>query len=154
MMKKTKFTVIDALIIIVAVAVLAVAALKLKPDMFKKAKAADVKFSVLVSEADKGTADVIKSGDEVSISFSEKAYATVTDVSEEPYAASTFSPNKGEYVSHDVKGKSNIKIDLTCSAEVTDTHIMNGEVPIRVGSEMPIRGKGYTVKGYVIDVED
>ena len=108
----------------------------------------------MVSEADKGTSDIIKSGDEVSISFSEKAYATVKSASEEPYVTSTFSPTMGKYVSNKMAGKSNLIINLECPAEVSDTQIMNGEVPIRVGSGMPVRGKGYTVKGYVIDVKD
>ncbi|MDD6213728.1 MAG: DUF4330 domain-containing protein [Firmicutes bacterium] len=153
-MKKNKFTVIDALIIIFVVAAFGVAVLKLKPGVFNKSEERAIQFTVMVSEADEGTSDIIKSGDEVSISFSEKAYATVKSVSEEPYVTSTFSPTMGKYVSNKMAGKSNLIINLECIAEISDTHIMNGEVPIRVGSGMPVRGKGYTVKGYVIDVQD
>ena len=30
----------------------------------------------------------------------------------------------------------------------------NGNVPLRVGEEMPVCGKGYTVNGYIVRVEN
>lgn len=154
MMRKSRFTVIDALIIVFVIAVLAVGIKILKPDLFSSSEKGEAVFTVLVTKADEGTGDIIKEGDEVSISFSEQAFATVTAVSEEPHKETSFNNYLGEYVTQQVKGKSDLKISLKCEAAISDTRIANGEVPIRVGSEMPVRGKGYTVKGYVIEVED
>lgn len=153
-MRKTKFTVIDAVIFIVVLLGLAVGVKMLKPDLFSGSEKGVVTFTVLVSECDEGTGDIIKPGDEVSISFSEEAYATVVGVSEEPCEEHKFFAPKGVYMTHKVEGKSDLKILLSCPASISDTRIANGDVPIRVGGEMPVRGKGYTVKGYVIELED
>lgn len=154
MMKKAKFTVIDALIIIMVIAVLLIAALKFFPGLISQAKTGEAEFTILVSDVDEGTGDIIKVGENVLISFSELAYAEVTNVVEEPYIKYELNNITGQYVKHIVEGKSNLKISVKCAADVTDTRIQNGEVPIRVGAEMPVRGKGYTVKGYVIELED
>ncbi len=153
MMKKSKFTIIDAVIIVVVLAVLAVGVKILKPDLFAENEKGEVAFTVLVSKCDEGTGDIIKPGDEVSISFSEQAYATVVGVSEEPCEESEFFEPKGMYMTHRIEGKSDLKILLKCPVSISDTKIANGEVPIRVGVEMPVRGKGYTVKGYVVELE-
>lgn len=149
-----KFTVIDFLIIVAAVAVLAASFVVLKPKLFGNGGDDKVQFTVLVSNTDSGLSEIIKPGDEVSISFSEKAYGTVTGVSEEPYKKSEFNAYLGKYVTQEIDGKSDLKIDIECPAAISDTEIANGEVLIRVGSEMPVRGKGYTVKGYVVDISD
>lgn len=153
-MKKSKFTVIDAAIILVVAAVCAVAALKLAPGMFDSEDKKKVEFAVMISSADSGISEAVGIGDEVSISFSEKAYATVTGVTEVPHKESEFNQNSGKYVTQEVEGKSDVTVTLECDASVSDTEIANGEVPVRVGSEMPVRGKGYTLKGYVIDVNE
>ena len=152
-MKKSKFTVIDALIVIVIIAAAGIGIMKLRSGQSGGQKG-EVEFTVLVSNVDKGTGDIVNIGDEVSISFSETAYAQITGVEEEEYIKSEFNSNLGKYVSHSVEGKSELKISAKCEASISDTSILNGKVPIRVGNEMPIRGKGYTLKGYVIEVED
>lgn len=149
-----KFTITDALIIIFAAVVLTAAVVVLKPKLTDGSSNGKAEFTVLVSEADSGISEIIKPGDEVSLSFSEKAFGTVTAVSEEPYKKSEFNTVLGRYVTQEIDGKSDLKISVECPADISDTAIMNGEVPIRVGAEMPVRGKGYTVKGYVIEVED
>lgn len=151
-MKKTKFTLIDAAITVVVLAVLAVGAKMLASR--RGGGDGVVEFSVMASLCDEGIGDIVGIGDEVSISFSEQAFATVTAVEEVPQKENVFNNMKGEYAVQEVKGKSEVKITLECPAEISDTKISNGNVPIRVGSEMPVRGKGYTVKGYVVEVEE
>ncbi|MBO5060593.1 MAG: DUF4330 domain-containing protein [Clostridia bacterium] len=153
-MKKIRFTVIDALILLVVIAVLVFGIKFVTQNNTSAGETKEVYFTVLASNVDEGTGSIIKEGDEVSISFSEQAFATVVGVSEEPYKESKFLEAKGFYTTHEVEGKSDLKILLRCPADISDTRIANGEVPIRVGGEMPVRGKGYTVKGYVIELED
>lgn len=153
-MKKSRFTFIDAIIILLILAAGAVAVIKIMPGILSGGEKGTVKFSVMVSAADEGVSSVIGIGDEVSISFSEKAFAKVTGVSEKEHVESDFNRNTGKYDSQKVEGKSDVIINLECNADISDTEIANGNVPVRVGSEMPVRGKGYTLKGYVIDVDD
>ena len=153
-MNKARFTIIDAGIIVVILAVLVLGIRFIKPDIFSNSEMKTADFSVMVTNTDSGIGEIIKPGDEVSISFSEKAFATVTAVREEPYKKTEFNNYRGLYESSSIDGKSNLIIDLTSEVTVTDTQISSGNLAIRVGSEMPVRGKGYTVKGYVISVED
>lgn len=152
-MKKTRFNLIDAAIVIVVLAVMVIGIKMLKVDTLSNSANGKATFTVLASKYDEGTGEIIKPGDEVSISFSEQAFATVISVSEEPCKEHRFISERGVYVTHELEGKCDLKIVLSCPASVSDTEIANGEVPIRVGSEMPVRGKGYTVKGYVIELE-
>ena len=153
-MNKAKFTVIDAIIVLLVLAVLAVGIKILKPGLFSGSSKREAEFTVLVSNTQSGIGDIITPGDKVSISFSEQAFATVTEVEELPYKVNEFNEYKGNYVETVVEGRSDLKIKLKCEADVTDTKISNGGLDIRVGSEMPVRGKGYTVKGFVIELED
>lgn len=152
-MKKTKFTIIDAGIILL-VAVLVLVGMKVVGIGFGGEETKEVYFTVLGTKAEEGVSEAIKEGDKVSISFSEEAYATVVSATEEPHKEYQLIEGKGIYSEHELEGKSDVKVLLKCDAKVSDTDISNGNVPIRVGEETPVCGKGYTVKGYVIDVEE
>lgn len=153
-MRKVKFTLIDLAIVIVAVAVLVIGIKVLGGNLFSGGETKEVYFTVLASKADEGISQMVKEGEQVSISFSEEAYATVLGASEEPHKESKLNEGKGIYFTHEVEGKSDVKVLLKCDAKISDTKISNGNVAIRVGEEMPVCGKGYTIKGYVVEVEE
>ncbi|MBQ7985730.1 MAG: DUF4330 domain-containing protein [Clostridia bacterium] len=152
-MKKTKFTIIDAGIIVVLLAVIVIG-IKVLGGNYNSGETKEVYFTVLATKQDAGVSEVVKAGEKVSISFSEEAYATVLGASEEPYVEMQLNEGKGLYFQHEVEGKSDVKVLLKCDAKISDTKIANGNVAIRVGEEMPVCGKGYTIKGYVVEVEE
>ena len=153
-MKKVKFTIIDAMIIIALIAVIVVGVNIITGKNNTEGIKKEVTFTVLAGGSDEGVSQVVRIGEEVGISFSEEAYATVVDVEETPFKEAQFISGKGYYLTHEVVGKSDVKITLKCEADITDTKITNGNVPIRVGEYTPICGKGYTIIGYIIDVEE
>ena len=149
-----KFTIIETLIVIALAAVIALAVLILKPKFTVNTGEDKATFTVLVSNANAGASDIINLGDEVSLSFSEKAYGTVTGIWEEPHKEAVYNAFYGAYKEQEMKGKSDIKITVECPAAISETQIKNGEVAIKVGNSMPIIGKGYTFQGFVIELED
>ncbi|MCR4718506.1 MAG: DUF4330 domain-containing protein [Firmicutes bacterium] len=153
-MKKTKFTAIDLLIVIFLVLVIAFGFLKMKSIISDGGQTQKVRFCVLATNVDEGMQDIISVGDEVSISLKEKAYATVTNVTETQHFEDSFSANLGRYVSQSVIGKSDVLVELECMANVSDNEILNGNVPIRVGEESYIHGKGYSLHGYIVIAEE
>ena len=153
-MKKVKFTIIDAMIIVALVAVIVVGVNIITGSKKPEGVAKEVTFTVLAGGSDEGVSQVVRVGEEVGISFSEEAYATVVSVEETPFKESQFISGKGYYLTHEIAGKSDVKVTLKCEADITDTKIANGNVPIRVGEYTPICGKGYTIVGYIIDVEE
>lgn len=149
-----KFSVIDILIIIFLVAVIAFGFLKIKNGVASNANKKKVHFSVLATNVNEGTGDIISEGDEVSISLKEKAYAKVVGVKETKHMEDAFNPNLQKYVSQPVEGKSDVILDLECDAVISDTEILNGNVPIRVGEESYIHGKGYSLQGFIVVADD
>lgn len=153
-MKKSKFTFIDLFIVLVVVAVAFVAYLFLKPSEGATAKTTKINFTVLATAQQEGISSLVTSGDDVVISFSEDVHATVVDAYEEERKEYHFNTFAGKYIQGKVKEKSDVFVNLTCDATVSDTAISRDGLPIRVGDEMPVRGKGYVIKGYVIDVTE
>lgn len=153
-MKKTKFTVIDLLIVIFLVLVIVFGFMKMKSLIKNGGQLQRVHFCVLATDVDEGMQDIISVGDEVSISLKEKAYATVTNVTETEHLEDEFSAILGKYSSQSVIGKSDVLVELECTANVSDTEILNNNVPIRVGEESYIHGKGYSLHGFIVIVEE
>lgn len=153
-MKKSKVTVIDVGIIVILLAVFVVGIKVLGSKIGSSGETKEVYFTVLATNVVEGTSKAVTEGEKVSVSFSEEAYATVLGASEEPHKESKLFESKGYYITHEVEGKSDVRITLKCDAAISDTKIANGNVAIRVGEEMPVCGKGYTIKGYIIEVEE
>ena len=65
-----------------------------------------------------------------------------------------FNNFTGKYVSNKIQEKSDVYVKLTADVTTSDTKFSKDNLPIRVGDEMPVRGKGYVVKGYVVDVTE
>ena len=149
-----KFSLIDVLIIVFLILVIAFGFLKVKNVISSSDSVQKVRFSVLASKVNSGIGDVISVGDTVSISLKQKAYATVVSVTETEHYEDKFSANLKRYSSQPVEGKSDILLELECDAKVSDTEILNGNVPIRVGEESYIHGKGYGLEGYIVAVDD
>lgn len=149
-----KFSVIDVLIVILLLLVIVFGFLKVKNMVSEGSSEQSVHFSVLATEVNAGTGTIISAGDRVSISLKEKAYATVIAVSETEHFEDKFNPNLKKYVSQAIDGKSDIILELECNARISDTEILNGSVPIRVGEESYIHGKGYSLHGYIVAVDD
>ena len=153
-MKKVKFSAIDILIVIFLAAVIVFGFMKVKNAIIKGESAQKIQFTVLATNVDTGTKDIISIGDKVSISLKEKAYAKVIGVTETEHYEDKFSANLGKYVSQAIDGKADLMIQLECAANVSDTEILNGNVPIRVGEESYIHGKGYSLHGYIVTVDE
>ena len=153
-MKKLKFSFIDIIIILAVLAVVVVGLKLVMPGLVSNVDKQTVHYTVLANKVDSGASDLIKVGDEVRISFSEDAYATVLGVNEEPCEELRYFMPKGMYMTHKIEGKSDVKILLSCEAEVTDTKISNNNVPIRVGEWAVVHSKGYTFTGYIIEIEE
>ena len=152
-MKKAKFTIIDFFIVAAVVVVLGVGAYFLMPKNSEETSS-KINFTVLATEQNKGASSLLNAGDDVIISFSSDVHATVVDVREEDRTEYFFNNFTGKYVSDKVDGKSDVYIELTCDAEVTDSEIVTDhDLAIRVGDQMPVSKKGYVVNGYVVDVQ-
>ncbi len=152
--QKSKFTVIDAVIILVVLAVLAIGGKLLLPRIIKPADTQTVSCEVLLADKEKALAQSMNVGDKVTMSYTEKDGGVITGIEVTPAKKTVFDSISGTYVTQDVDDKCDIYVTLDVEAEVTDTSIESGSVVLKVGSDTPIRGKGYASSGYMIAIED
>lgn len=152
--KKVKFTVIDALIILVVLAVIVVGVKKLLPNMLNGSEEEKVDFTVLIQKEDMGFADAITVGDNVTVSLTEKDGGIVKDVKAEPAVTLAYNSIDGTYANEIIEGKYDIYITIEADAGISDLAVKTGGTAVKVGAEIPVRGKGYASMGYVIDIND
>ena len=149
-----KITFIDVLIVLFVAVAIAAAAIILKPSADVAENTKKLSFTVLATAQQEGLSELVNAGDDVVISFSEDVHATVVEAYEEDRVEYHFNNFTGKYVSNKIPEKSDVYVKLTADVTASDTEFSKDNLAIRVGDEMPVRGKGYVVKGYVIDVTE
>lgn len=152
--KKIKFTVIDAVIILVILAALATGVKKVIPMFMNAGGDEKIDFTVLIQKEDIGFADAITVGDNVTVSLTEKDGGTVKDVKAEPAVTLAYNSIDGAYSNEIIEGKYDVYITIEAEASVSDLALKTGGTAVKVGAEIPVRGKGYASMGYVIDIND
>lgn len=152
--KKAKWTVIDTIIVLVVIAVIAVAGLKLGPILFKSSENEKVSFTVMLQEKEIELAEAIKTGNRVTLSLTEKDGGVVKDVRYEPSERLTLNSIDGTYTNELVANRVDIYVTVEAECTVSDTAIKTGDTAIKVGADIPVRGKGYAAYGYVITIDE
>ena len=154
MAKKAKFTFLDALIIIVVIAAAAVVAMKLMPEQAATGEKTAAEFVVMLTGKEPEFINAIHEGDIVSISNKEKDTGVVVGVSQKPAESMQYNSIKGEYVMQTLEDKKDVFVTIKVDASVDDKLIKAGTTPIKVGLQMPVRGKGYASMGYVVKLDE
>ena len=140
--KKAKFTAIDAIIILVILAVIVVGAIKILPSFTSG------------SEKEKDFANAITIGDDVTISLTEKDGGVVKNVESKPAVTMVYNSIDGTYSNEVIEGKYDVYVTIEADTDVSDLAIKAGGTAVKVGAEIPVRGKGYASTGYVIGIDD
>ncbi len=152
--KKAKFTVIDAVIILVVLAVIAVAAVKLAPSMFIKTEKSKAEFTVMISEKDQGFAEAMHVGDKVTLSLTEKDGGVIKNIETKTAEKLAFDSIDGSYKIQPIEDKLDIFVTVEADVEASELAVKTGGTEIRVGEEIPVRGKGYATEGYIVEVSE
>lgn len=152
--KKMKITVIDVIIILVVLAAATVGAAKLLPKFINNSENEKVNFTVLIQRQDESFANAINIGDNVTISLTEKDGGIVKDVKAGPAVTLAYNSIDGTYANKEIDGKYDVYVTIEADMEVSDLAMKAGGTAVKVGAEIPVRGKGYASTGYVIEIED
>ena len=148
--RKAKFTVIDAVIILVLLAVIGFGAIKVMPSMIGASKE-PVDLVVQLTMKEQSLADAMQIGDRVTMSLTEKDGGVIKDIKVEPAVQMVFNSIDGVYKNEVVPDKVDIYVTVEAEAEVSDIAVKVGGTNIQVGSEIPVRGKGYASMGYILE---
>lgn len=154
MNKSKKWTIIDTVIVIIAAAALVVVWMLFGPKLTEKTTNQKVAFTVMIQDREKGLADTMKAGDKVTLSLTEKDGGVITGVHTQPTVAMVYDSIDGSYRNEVNDEREDIYIDIEADCTVSDKAIQTGDTKIKVGQEIPVRGKGYASNGYVIEIED
>ncbi len=153
-MDKLKFTFIDALIVLVVIVGVVVGVISLKPEE-KTEVNGKAEITVLVQDTERGTDKLINVNDKIQIGNGEKVVdATVELVEETAKREYKFNRYIEKFVLKEDESKADVKVKVSCEAQITDTKITCGDFDVRVGNEMTLQGKGFNIKGYVVELED
>lgn len=152
--KKKKFTVIDVIIVLIAAAVVVFGAYKLLPSIMHPSGMQHITFTVMLQQQDQNFADAVHEGDKVTISLTEKDGGIVKSTRSEPATAIAFNSIDGVYANEIIEGKTDVYVTIEADVKTNDLALKTGGTPIKVGAEVPVRGKGYASMGYVIEIND
>ena len=152
--KKRKFTAVDVIIILVVLAAIAFGVKKLLPSVMHPSGMQHIDFTVMLPQQDDNFAEAVKVGDRVTISLTEKDGGVVKDVRTEPATAIAFNSLDGSYANEVVEGKTDVYVTVEADVVSSDLALKTGGTAVKVGAEVPVRGKGYAAMGYVIGIND
>lgn len=153
-MKKSKWTIIDTVIVIIVAAVLAVAWMIFGPSLTEPSSNEKVVFTVMIQDREKGLAAAMSAGDNVTLSLTEKDGGVVKSVRTEPTVVMVYDSIDGIYRNEVNDEREDIYIEIEADCKVSDKSITTGDTDIKVGADIPVRGKGYAANGYIIGIED
>lgn len=151
---KIKWTVIDTLIVI-AVIVAGVAVFKVFGGKIDVGGNKTIEATVLLAEEDPAVVEAIKNSDKkVTVSLTEKDAGEIKDIKVEDAKKLVFNTIDGEWVNETIDGKVDIYATVELEVTETDYAYTTGSTFVKVGEEMPFRGKGYALEGFVISVNE
>lgn len=161
-MSKAKFNFIDAIIILLILAVIAAGLyMFLGGGLFTTSAGGDgetskIQYSVEIKQKTRDYCDNINVGDAVQIGDKEKASAVIEDIDIVP-TKMLFEDKKSGVVHYsEIPEMYDIILTLSSDGRHTDSAIYADNVLVRIGERVTVRGKGYSGNGFVmsLDVEE
>lgn len=153
MADKKKWTVIDTIIVILVV-VAAAAAYMMFGNKGGTGKKATAEIVVMITNQPPELAEAMSEGDTVTLSLTEKDSGILKGVRTETAKAMAYNSIDGTYSNEEIEGKVDIYATVEVDCSVSDYAITVGSTPLKVGTDIPFRGKGYATQGYVIEINE
>ena len=151
MADKKRWTVIDTVIVVVAAAAAAGAYMFFGGSAGGSGTKDTVDAVILISGQPEEFTNAMTIGDSITLSLTEKDSGILKDIKTEPAEAMVYNSIDGTYAIEEIEGKYDIYATVEVNCEINDYAITVGSTPIKVGMDIPFRGKGYATTGYVVE---
>ena len=155
--KKIKFNGMDLFIVLVIVAIVIVAIYFFvgKSGGSGSAETSNVvvRTTVELKAKDESYAEAIKVGDKVMIGEKEKITTTVEKVEVNPAKTLGYDIIDGRALNSEVQNEYDVLVTVAANGTETDKSIEIDGIPIRVGYNAVMFGKGWSSSGYIIGVD-
>ncbi|PHV71279.1 hypothetical protein CS063_06200 [Sporanaerobium hydrogeniformans] len=155
--KKMKFNIIDVVVIIVLIVAFIIGSriLGLGKKMGIGMEETKATFTVELRDAPLELFNQMQVGDEVNIAIDSVDYGRITAISEpEPTMVQAFDTTTGKYnfvAPQDPRYTAYITIEA--NANESDASVLVGNTEVKVGKAIFVKGKGYSGKGYVVELD-
>lgn len=153
---KTKFNIIDAVILIVVIAVIAVGCfiyLNMTDDTVAVTNTAKIEFKIEVIDLTEDAANSFNAGDSVTLGETTSGSGVITAVQVTPYKKWVENTEDGEVVISEVPGRYTATVTIASEVSKTDTAYTSGSEEISVGKKMPFNAKGAaSEESYIVDL--
>ena len=149
---RVKFNLFDVLIIALVLAVLAAALVLRNRSAGAAATGGEtqpMRFTVEFMEAPHGMAACIRVGDGAYRSTDGTYLGTIVDVQSVPHARIEYSSAAKQFIAFTAEESDDVYVTIENDGYCTGKDIIIGTLPIKVGTEMPVKGKGFARSGYV-----
>lgn len=146
-----KWTIIDTIIVLI-VAVVVAAGVKVFMDGTVEEETGKVEIVVLADNKEIGFADAVKVGEPITISLSEKDSGVVTKVDTKASTLTSFNSAKGIYYEKSLNSKEDVYIYIEADCIVNDKAVRVGDTVLKVGEFTSVRGKGYATECHIVGV--
>jgi hypothetical protein len=114
-------------------------------------------FIVELKDLRQGTIDTVEAariGSNVYRSTDGTYFGKLTGFGYEPYTKTEYNESLGRYVTFEIADAYTLELEITGDGVETATDISISGIPVKVGQETFVKGKGYAGKGYVIVVSN
>ncbi|MBR3560505.1 MAG: DUF4330 domain-containing protein [Oscillospiraceae bacterium] len=153
---RVKFNLFDVVIIVLVLAVLA-AALMLRNRSTGAAapgrETQPMRYTVELLERSNNVASCIHVGDNAYRSTDGTYLGTIVDVRSIPHVRMMYSTSEGMYREFDCEESSDVYVTVENNGYCTGKDIVIGSLPIKVGMELAVKGKGFAGLGYVTNLD-
>lgn len=162
MAKKTKFNLMDCLIILVVVAVIAGGGYVLG-NLKGASEGADsqtvtVRYTIELAQEEEEILNLFvaaaENGESCYVGEKERAEAVIKEVTYTPAKLLTNNTKTGEAFWADIPGKYCVNVTLESEGSETDSNITAGSgTVLKAGAETSVKGKGYAGYGFITALE-
>jgi len=152
---RVRFNLFDALIILLALGVLA-AAVVLRNRSVEGGvthETTTMRYTVEWTRTPHNMAECIHVGDDAFRATDGAYLGTVAEFRAVPHVELEYSAAQGRYIRYESPDHDDIYITIEGQGYATVKDVTIGDIPVRVGMELPLKGKGYARIGYVVDMD-
>ena len=149
-----KFNVLDVLICvgIIAIVLLIMSYLGGRSSIMASDKTT-VYFTVEFVSLPPGFHEKINIGDTIEDSAKGYYYGVVSGIKAEQTTIETLDAVNQKIVRADVPNRETILLTVKCDGTQSDIVITVGGQPIKIGQKMTLKGKGYAMSGFILEIQ-
>lgn len=112
-----------------------------------------MRFTVELTAAPHGMADVMQVGCDVYRSTDNLYLGKLVDLVKKPHVENSYSQQTGEYTVYESEDTDDLYLTIENDGYVTPKEIVIGSLTARIGTEVPVKGKGFAKSGYIVGID-